>query len=92
MELWSRFLEIREYVFFKKINWLDCEQYIKNKYLNVTNPLIIRMIFIFLYFCKKPHDNKNSAVKILNLVVSHQSRPVKSNPSYCSVCFLSLSY
>ena len=39
--------------FFFKISWLDYEQYLKNQYLNVTNPLMIPMIFIFLSCLKK---------------------------------------
>ena len=62
--------------FFKKISWLDCEQYGKNQSLSVTNALIIPMIFNFL-FCENAYDNENSVVKIQNLIVNHESRPVK---------------
>ena len=53
----------------------------KKQYLNVINPLIIPMIFIFLSFCEKAHDNKNSVVKIQNLIVNHESWSVTSNPA-----------
>ena len=46
------------------------------------------MIFIFLSFREKAHDNKNSVMKIQNLIVNHQAWPVKSNPSFCSLVFL----
>ena len=52
-------------------------------YLNVTDALLIPVIFIFLYCCKKAHDNKEfSQKKIENLVVNFESWPVKSNPGH----------
>ena len=36
----------------------NCEQYGKNQYLNVTDTLIIQMIFTFLCCHEKAHDNK----------------------------------
>ena len=49
-------------------------------YSNTKDPLIIPLIFIFLSCCEKAHMiTKNSVVKIKNLVVNHESRPVKSN-------------
>ena len=48
------------------MSWPDCEQYRKSLYiqeestyyLNLTKPLIIPMIFIFLSFSEKAYDNK----------------------------------
>ena len=38
---------------------LQCSvQSVEITYLNVTDPLIIPMIFIFLFCCEKAHDNK----------------------------------
>ena len=84
MEVISCFSEIREKDFFK-ISWLDCEQYGKNQYLNATNPLITPMIFIFFSCYEKAHNNKNSVVKIQNLIVNHESGPIKSNSIYRNV-------
>ena len=38
------------------------------------------MIFIFLFCREKAHDNKEFIVKIQDLIVNHESRPLKSNP------------
>ena len=40
-------------------------------YLNVTDPLITPLSFIFLSCCEKAHDNKVLVVKIQNLIVNH---------------------
>ena len=48
-------------------------------YLNVTDPLTIPLIFIFLSCCQKVHYNKEISREIQNLVI-HESQPVKSNP------------
>ena len=49
-------------------------------YLNVTDPLIIPMLFAFYLVVKRLMITKNSVAKIKNLVVNHESRPVKLNP------------
>ena len=42
-------------------------------YLNVTDPLIIPMLFVFCLAVKRLMITKNSVVKIQNLVVNHES-------------------
>ena len=42
-------------------------------YLNVTDPLIIPMLFIFYLVMKRLMITKNSVVKIQNLFVNHES-------------------
>ena len=56
---------------FKVLWWLSY-------YVNVTDPLIIPLIFILS--CCKTKIPKYLVVKIQNLVVNHESQPVKSNP------------
>ena len=38
------------------------------------------MIFVFLSCRDKAHDNKEFSREIKNLVLNHESRPIKSNP------------
>ena len=47
--------------------------------LNVLDPLITPLVLSF-YLVKRFMITKNSVVKIQNLVMNHESRPVKSNP------------
>ena len=37
------------------------------------------MIFIFLSYREKAHDNKNFSQKFQNLIVNDESQPIKSN-------------
>ena len=48
-------------------------------YLNVKDPLMIPLIFIFLSCCDKAHDNKFGCK---NSKPDHESQSVKSNPEY----------
>ena len=47
--------------------------------MNVTDPLINPLISISLCYRKKVHDNKEFSRGNSNLVVNHESRPIKSN-------------
>ena len=53
---------------------------LRSHYLNVADPFIIPMIFIFLSCYEGLIMRENSVMKIQNLVVNHESQPVKSNP------------
>ena len=48
-------------------------------YLNVTDPLIIPVFFVFYLVVKRLMITKNSFVKIQNLIVNHELGPVKLN-------------
>ena len=76
MEVWSCFSVIREQNFFKLVASI-VNNMERIKCLNVTDPLIIPMIFIFLSCREKTHDDK--VVKIQKLIVNPESRLVKSN-------------
>ena len=49
-------------------------------YLNVTDPLIIPVLFFFFFVVKRLMI-KNSFVKIQSLIVNHELGPVKLNPA-----------
>ena len=57
-------------------------------YLDITNPLITPMIFIFYLVVKRLVITKNSVVKTQNLLMNHKSRPVKSNPDICIYIYI----
>ena len=63
----------------RKRNTINIVQSLKS-YLNVTNPSVISMTFIFLSCREKVRATKNSVVKFQNFSVNHESRAVKSNP------------
>ena len=50
-------------------------------YLNVTDPLIIPVLFVFYLVVKRLMITKNSFVKIQSLIVNHELGPVKLNPA-----------
>ena len=52
-------------------------------YLNVTDLdlLIIPLIFIFLSCHEKAHDNKVFSRENSELIMNHESQPVKSSPA-----------
>ena len=66
---------------FLLISWLDCEQYRKNQYKKQERNQYISVFKELQYLVmKRPMITENTVVKIQNLIVNHESQPVKSNP------------
>ena len=62
-------------------------QSIEITYLNVTDPLIILLIFVFLSYHEKAHDNKEFSQENSKPCLNHKLQTVMSN----SVCNCSLT-
>ena len=58
--------------------------------LNALDPLIIPLVLFFYLVVKGIMITKNSVVKIQNLAVHHESRPVKWNPEMVGLLDASL--
>ena len=60
--------------------------------LNVTDILIIPLIFFFLSCREKACDNKEFSLKTQNLIMNHKSQPIKLNPELPDIMSRSITF